>query len=78
MGQAFRKLFDSIFGNREMRVSFFFLSLSLFSCFVFFSSGFPFWLACRLAASFVVALFSCFFFFALAAVRMDLPLLASS
>jgi hypothetical protein len=26
MGQAFRKLFDSIFGNREMRVS---VSLSL-------------------------------------------------
>jgi hypothetical protein len=73
MGQAFRKLFDSIFGNREMRVSFS-LSLSLFSCFVFFSSGFPFWLA----ASFVVALFSCFFFFALAVMRMDLPLLASS
>jgi hypothetical protein len=53
MGQAFRKFFDSIFGNREMRVS---VSLSL-SCFVFFSSGFLFWLACRLAASFVVALF---------------------
>jgi hypothetical protein len=52
MGQAFRKFFDSIFGNREMRVS---VSLSL-SRFVFFSSGFPFWLACRLAASFVVAL----------------------
>jgi flagellar biosynthesis protein FliR len=59
MGQAFRKLFDSIFGNREMRVS---VSLSVFSCFVFFSSGFPFWLVCRLAASFVVAFFSCFFF----------------
>jgi hypothetical protein len=63
MGQAFRKFFDSIFGNREMRVSVSLsLSLSLSSCFVFFSSGFPFGLVCRLAASFVVALFSCFLF----------------
>ncbi len=75
MGQAFRKLFDSIFGNREMRVS---VSLSLsLSLSLFLLCVLLFWFS-FLVASFVVALFSCFFFFALAAVQMDLLLLASS
>jgi hypothetical protein len=76
MGQAFRKLFDSIFGNREMRVSVS-LSLSLFLLCVLlfwfsFLAGVP--AGCILCSGPLLV----FLFFALAAVRMDLPLLASS
>jgi hypothetical protein len=74
MGQAFRKLFDSIFGNREMRVSvslclFFLLCVLLF--WFSFLAGVP--ACCILCSGPLLVLL----FFALAAVRMDLPLLAS-
>lgn len=76
MGQAFRKFFDSIFGNREMRVSVS-LSLSLFLLCVLlfwfsFRAGVP--AGCILCRGPLLVLLV----FALAAVRMDLTLLASS